>query len=176
MINSQLRQCYAGMKPAQWGEALRFAAVAVAIRPQSPGAHHNLGMTLLELGKLNEAATEFRKAIFLKPGYVAAQYNLAIALQKLGKSDEALAAFRETVHFKSDEAMFYAALGQFLNEMGAVDEAITALKKAIRLKPDEAGFHNNLALSSVTQSTTTREPSPPSKRPSASNRTRPCSP
>ena len=41
-----------------------------------PKPHSNLGITLKELGKLEEAETSYRKAIELKPDYAEASQQL----------------------------------------------------------------------------------------------------
>ena len=43
-------------------------------------SHYNLGITLQELGRLEEAETSHRKAIALKPNYANAYYSLGLLL------------------------------------------------------------------------------------------------
>ena len=52
----------------------------------------NLGTTLGELGRLDEAEASYSKAIALKPDYTEAHCNLGI-LQKLGRLDAAEASY-----------------------------------------------------------------------------------
>ena len=46
---------------------LRRLEQAIALKPDYAEAHNNLGITLRELGKLDEAEASYRKAIALKP-------------------------------------------------------------------------------------------------------------
>ena len=42
---------------------------AVTLSPQDPEAHSNMGVTLKELGRLDEAEASYNQAIALKPDY-----------------------------------------------------------------------------------------------------------
>ena len=143
MINSQLGQCYSRMKRPELGEALRFYTTAVAIRPQSPGAHLNLGLSLADVGRFSDAVTEFRTAILLKSDYGAAHYQLGITLQKLGKSADAVAALREANRLNPGSVNVHLWTSRALDDMGQLDEAIAGFREVIRLgraAPDTVGL------------------------------------
>jgi Flp pilus assembly protein TadD len=53
-------------------------------------AHNNLGITLRELGKLEEAEASYTQAIALKPDFAAAHANLGDVLLKKGLHREGL--------------------------------------------------------------------------------------
>ena len=55
--NKELGMALAQRQPRQLNEAIRFLTVAVALRPESPGARLKLGFALAERGRLNEATT-----------------------------------------------------------------------------------------------------------------------
>ena len=67
-------------------------------------AHNNLGNTLKELGRLDEAEASYTQAIALKPDFAAAHSNLGNTLKALGRLDEAEASFRQTIALKADFA------------------------------------------------------------------------
>jgi serine/threonine protein kinase/Flp pilus assembly protein TadD len=133
-------------RPPRLEEALHFAAVAVALRPGSPGARINLGLLQDKLGRVDEAIDELTEALRLKPDDGDAHCNLGIALVKKGRVDEAIEALREAIRLNKDDAEYHANLGSALKEKGKLDEAIDECREAIRLKEDVAAFHNNLAL------------------------------
>lgn len=56
-------------------------------------AHNNLGVLLLEQGKLYEAAGEFEWARRLMPGHPDPRVNLALTLERAGKTEDALASY-----------------------------------------------------------------------------------
>src|SRR5262249_1830704 len=53
-INHALGSCLYVMKPPQLDEAIRFYTAAMVIRPQSPGAHNNVGNALMAKGQPDE--------------------------------------------------------------------------------------------------------------------------
>ncbi len=48
----------------------------LALVPNFPDAHNNLGITLSDLGRLDEAVSHFERALALKPDLVRAHNNL----------------------------------------------------------------------------------------------------
>ena len=51
-------------------------ALAIRLKPDNAEAHNNLGVSLNDQGKLDEAIAEYREAIRLKPEHVEAHNNL----------------------------------------------------------------------------------------------------
>jgi serine/threonine protein kinase/Flp pilus assembly protein TadD len=131
-------------QPPRLEEAIRFFTAAVVLRPQSPGAHTNLGAALRDKGQLDEAITEHRAAIRLNKDHAVAHTNLGLALQTKGQWDEAIAEYRAAIRLNKDDALAHNNLGAALYAKGQWDEAIAACRTAIRLKKDYAEAHNNL--------------------------------
>ena len=59
-----------------WESALRYFEKALEIDPNLAEAHYNLGITLKELGRLDDAEASFTQAIAMKPNYAEAQHSL----------------------------------------------------------------------------------------------------
>ena len=70
--------------------------------PDSAAALHNLGKTLQELGRLDEAEASYRQAIVLQPNYAEAYNNLGVALEKLNKYEEAIEKFEKAILSKKN--------------------------------------------------------------------------
>ncbi|MDB9699287.1 tetratricopeptide repeat protein, partial [Candidatus Pelagibacter sp.] len=116
------------------------------LKPDFAEAHYNLGITLKELGKLDEAEESYRKAIALKPDYAEVHYNLGITLKELGKIDEAEESYRKAITFKPDYAETHNNLGGTLKEQGRLNEAEVSYRQAIILKPEYTEAYNNLGV------------------------------
>ena len=84
---------------------------AIALKPDLAEAHSNLGNTLQELGRLDEAVDSLSQAITLKPDLAEAHNNLGVTLQKLGRLDEAVASYLEATALKTDYVEAYVNLG-----------------------------------------------------------------
>jgi serine/threonine-protein kinase len=130
--------------PPERDEAIRFLTAATALRPESPGAHTNLGVALDKNRQFDEAIASHRKAIELNPKYAAAHNNLGIALAGKGKVDEAIASFRKAIDLDPKDASLHNNLGNALKDRGQYDEAIANFKKAVELDPKDAMAHFNL--------------------------------
>ena len=63
---------------------------SVQLAPQDAEARYNLGGTLTELGRLEEAEASYKQAIAFKPDYAEAHNNLGIILKECRKYEEAI--------------------------------------------------------------------------------------
>ncbi len=125
-------------------EALNANQTAVKLSPQDAEAHNNLGNTLKELERLDEAECSYKQAIDLSPNYAEAHCNLGIVLHALGKLDKAEASYKQAASLKPDFPEAYGNLGITLQEAGRFNEAETSYKQAIELSPNYAEAHSNL--------------------------------
>src|SRR5262249_15744346 len=66
---------------------------ALPVRPDSFAALNNLGLTLIDQGKLDDAVAVFRRAVDLDPESPHAHYNLGVALGAQNKLDEAIVEY-----------------------------------------------------------------------------------
>jgi tetratricopeptide (TPR) repeat protein len=146
-LNDNLCAFFDEVQPPQVEEVLRFAAVAVALRPDCPGAHLNLGAALAERGMLDQAIAEFRAAILLRKESPEAQDNLGIALSRKGAPDQAIAELRAAIDINSQYAKAYHDLGVVLDGGGQVDTAIDAYRQAIAIDPRYAMAYYGLGNS-----------------------------
>ena len=125
-------------------QAIHYFAIAVALRPASPGARLNFGSALYEKGQLEEAIAEFREAIRLKKDLPLAHNNLGLSLKAKGLLDDAIEAYHKAIDLDPKCAPAHVNLGNALREKGRLDDAIAEYREAIRIKPDSAEAHYNL--------------------------------
>jgi tetratricopeptide (TPR) repeat protein len=87
-------------------QALERYLQVVEIDPQHSDGWNNLGVTLCELNRHEEAVAAFEESVRLNRGNVRAIYNLADCLSELGRDDESRKQWRE--YLKYDQSTEFA--------------------------------------------------------------------
>jgi SAM-dependent methyltransferase len=105
-----LRDAAALLRHGRAAEAVAAYRRIVKAHPESPEAHHNLGVALRAEGLSEEAVAAYRRAIELRPGYAAAHHNLGNALDAAGRPMEALKHHFQAFRLARDRADFAQAL------------------------------------------------------------------
>jgi tetratricopeptide (TPR) repeat protein len=118
----------------------------LARNPNFELGHNNLGIALRQRGQVDEAITEYQKAVALDPYYVDAHYNLGIALSLEGRLDEAVAEYQKAIKIDPGNALVHNNLAITFAQKGRLDEAIAEYQKALAINPDYAEGHNNLGM------------------------------
>jgi serine/threonine-protein kinase len=145
-VNHDLGMALREVKPPERDEAVRFLTATVALRPESPGAHCNLGQALRGKGQLDAALASYQKALALDPKYAAALCNLGVAQADKGQLDAAIASFKKAIDLDPKAAKTHCNLGVALANKGQVDAALARFTQAITLDPTLADAHNNLGV------------------------------
>ena len=99
-------------------------------------AHNNLGVVLLNQGRLYEAAEEFDWARRLMPGHPDPRINLGVALERGGKVDDALEAYASAIEVYPGHLSAIQALAQLQIRAGIQDEYTDELLKEIVYRGD----------------------------------------
>jgi tetratricopeptide (TPR) repeat protein/serine/threonine protein kinase len=145
-INIELAGLLYQLQPSRLEEAAHYTGIAVALRPQSPGARNNLGAVLYQLGKRDEGIAEYHKAIELDPGFAGAYCNLGVALNDQGKRDAAIAAYQKAIELAPRHFGAHNNLGHIFLGQGKRDEAIAEFHKAIAINPRFWNAYHNLGM------------------------------
>ena len=124
-------------------EALWRATVAV--NPGSWRAQNNLGIALLQKGRLDEAILYDQRALKLEPDSAEIHNNLASAFLQEGRLDEAITHYQAALKTQPDFAVAHNNLGNLLRQKGQVQEALAHYKRAVELQPDLTQAYCNLA-------------------------------
>jgi tetratricopeptide (TPR) repeat protein len=145
-INEELSLCLSSLQPPKYDDAARFATAAVAIRPQSPGAHYSLGRVLRKKGSLKEAQAELETALRIRPKFSLAHNCLGNLSKDRGLLDQAISSYKNAIDLQPNVAMYHINLGAVLQEKGLADEASAQFRRTIELDPEFAEPHFNLGL------------------------------
>jgi tetratricopeptide (TPR) repeat protein len=118
----------------------------VAKNPNSWAAYNNLGTTLWQSGRAQEAIAYWEQALRIKPDYPEAHNNLASPLAQAGRFNEAIEHYEQALQTKPDYVEVHHNLGLILAHVGRLAEAIGHYEQAVRIKPDYVEAHYDLAV------------------------------
>jgi protein O-GlcNAc transferase len=103
-----------------------------------------LGNALKALGRLDEAAASYRKAIATKPNNAEAYNNLGNLLEDMNKLSDAITCYQKTLILIPDHVDALNNLGSVFRNQGKFEQAVDCYKKALELKPDYSEVYSNL--------------------------------
>ena len=106
--------------------------------------YHNLGNSLQESGRFDEAVAAYKKAVELNPNFSWSYHSLGDVLLKLEKWEEAVAAYKKAVELNPDFSWSYHNLGDALLKLRQWEEAAAAYRCEIALNSDFAWSFCNL--------------------------------
>jgi tetratricopeptide (TPR) repeat protein len=129
-----------------WHDSRALYVHALAVTTGNHLADGNLGLLLLEEGKVEDAMVHFRAAVEARPASPKAHVNLGVGLATLGRHAEALREYETAVRLDPRLPVAHYNLGLELSEHGRVEDAASHYETAIRLDPDYAPPHVNLGL------------------------------
>jgi len=104
-----------------------------------------MGNTLRELGRLEEAAKHYTKALKLKPEFPEALHSFGITLTHLNKPKEAADAIRKSLQLNPNNAPAYCDLGHAYWKVERMAEATECFVRALKIDPEFSAAHTNMA-------------------------------
>ena len=128
-------------------EALRDYEAALAVEPRNPSAHHNRGVVLEKLGRLEDAVEAFDAAVDCGGDRTrgAALYARALVLEKLNKYRAAKASFDGAVAATPKDAEYHHSRGTNARHRGDHAAAVAAFSAALKLDPHHRTARANRA-------------------------------
>jgi tetratricopeptide (TPR) repeat protein len=138
------RQC------AQYVDLETLWRTTLAKNPDAWLAHNNLGNSLLQAGRIDEAVSHFQRAVEINPNSPEAHNNLGNRLRQMGRTSESLAQLEKAVEIDPKYAEGHNNLGNTLLAMGRAQDAIAHFNRALEIDPVYAEAHNNLGNALLT--------------------------
>jgi tetratricopeptide (TPR) repeat protein len=137
-LNFQLAWNLEVLSRPRHDDAVRFLAVATALRPRHGPTHGYLARSLMALGRAEEAIWEYRRAIELKPDSLRASNDLAWILAtsvdpRFRDPPSAVALARKAAKQAPRDPQVRNTLGVALYRAGDWSAAIEALEESSRL-------------------------------------------
>lgn len=108
---------------------------------------NNLGVTLVENGRVAEAVSHYHEALKIAPNDPLVHNNLGMALALLGNTQDAIIHYSEALRIKPDYAEAHNNLGIVLAQQGRLQEAAAQFSAAVQLEPSNSAASDNLKAS-----------------------------
>ncbi len=105
--------------------------------PGNPQAHVHLAKALMEMGEIDIAQAEFRKAIEIDSTHSSAFFPMANIMRQQGKLDRALFYLRLGASLSMETPDVLSSMGAVYVEKGEPDSAIQVLEQALELNPKD---------------------------------------
>lgn len=83
-------------------EAERLLMAAIAADPFNGDARNNLGVIMMESGRLYEAALQFEGARKVKPDHPDPRMNLGLTFERAGRIDDAITAYQGALEVQGE--------------------------------------------------------------------------
>ncbi|HZI82776.1 MAG TPA: tetratricopeptide repeat protein [Casimicrobiaceae bacterium] len=114
--------------------------------PSSPAAAAllNEALDLHRAGRLEDAASIYRRLLADDPGHADAAHLLGLVHFRNHDFDSAIRLIREAIEREPDNPIFQGNLGNVLKDAARPAEAVAAYRRALELDPRYAEIHNNL--------------------------------
>ena len=119
------------------GEGEEVLREAITASPQDAGLHHELGLTLSRLKRLDEALGELRRAAELEPERARYAYVYAVGLKSAGRRDQAMTVLKEILAGHSGHRDTLLALISFSREAGDFNTALQYAEQLNRAEPGD---------------------------------------
>lgn len=101
------------------------------VKPNATPLHYNLGNTLKEQGRFDEALRCYNRVLKIEPDHIGAHSNLGNMFEEQGRLDEALRCYNRILKIEPDHAGAHNNLGNILGRKGRYDEAIRHYQQAL---------------------------------------------
>ncbi|KPJ65298.1 hypothetical protein AMJ44_10555 [candidate division WOR-1 bacterium DG_54_3] len=129
-----------------WKEGTALWSDCVLKSPNKARPHYNLGTAYQKKDMLDEAISEYKRALSITPHIAEAHINIGNVYEKKDMLDEAISEYKRALVIKPRYAKAHSNLGSAYGRKGMLDEAILKFKKAITINPNYAKAHYNLGL------------------------------
>jgi Flp pilus assembly protein TadD len=128
-----------------FAEAVKHYEIAMKTM-DTPRIHRNYAQALFNLGRFEQAVTEYRKAILVMSNDPNILNEFGYTLAHTGKFDEAMTLYNKALRISPDNINVHLNLGAALTGSGKFEEALKEYEKILLLQPQNAVAHNDFGV------------------------------
>jgi protein O-mannosyl-transferase len=146
IILSLIVACYSIMTYARnfvWKDEFTLWNDTVYKSPNKARPYNNRGNAYKTKGNIDQAISDYNKAMEVDPNLVEAYNNRGNAYQTKGNLDQAILDYNKAIEIKPNYADAYNNRGNAYQAKGNLDQAILDCSRAIEIKPNLAKAYNN---------------------------------
>ncbi len=129
---------------AYWKDTETVLTHALACTTRNLTSHQTLAAWLERHGRVDEAITQYEKALEIDTANAEAHRHVAALLVNRGRFVEAIPHYGKASDLDPNDAESLNSIGLAFGKLGRMDLAITGFEKAIAVKPDFAEAYDNL--------------------------------
>jgi Flp pilus assembly protein TadD len=129
---------------SHWKSSMTLFEHALRVTSDNSRIHNNLGITLIQQGKVHEAISQYKEALRIDPYFAIAHYNIGVALTEQGNVQEAIPHYNEALKIDPNYAAAHNKLGMIRFRQERYQEAFFHFSEALRLKPGHAEVYINI--------------------------------
>jgi protein O-mannosyl-transferase len=149
-IDPQCARCQRGLGVSRHAAGVSAAAVdplrrAIALRPELPEFHADLGLILLWLDRAGEAVPHLERASVAFPANSELRARFGAALVQSGRLDDGQRQLEGVLRHRPEHVEALTMMGFALAESGRAHEAVAFFERAVRRAPTAPGAHLGLA-------------------------------
>jgi tetratricopeptide (TPR) repeat protein len=134
-----------------WKDGLTLWSKTVKSSPGSSIAHGSLGHAYQDLGRLEEAVEEYKRAIAINQDDYKAHYNLGTVYDQQGRLDLSIGSYQRSILANPAYANAHFNIGIIYQKLGQLDKAIGHFSKVTELDPADYEARNNLGVAFAIQ-------------------------
>lgn len=126
----------------KYQEAIEVCNKIIAVTP-SVSAYNNRGLAYSNLGFIDNAIKDYKKAIEIDATASQAYYNLAFEYEKKSMYNDALKLLEKANSLEPNNAQYLEEIGKCYDDMRNYEKSLEYHNKAIILNPSNAIAYNN---------------------------------
>ncbi|KDO35294.1 hypothetical protein SPRG_00143 [Saprolegnia parasitica CBS 223.65] len=113
----------------------RVARIALLTKRGGPAHYNELGLALMQAGKLDDAYDQLQNAVALQPSFGPAHINLSAVKAKRGHFKEAIRHCEDALKYLPNDPSVHRNMAKLLEAVGRTAESLTHNQAALRLAP-----------------------------------------
>ncbi|PQJ95918.1 tetratricopeptide repeat protein [Chromatium okenii] len=125
-------------------DSLNFLLKAVQLNPKDAECLNNLGNTLQNLNRPNEALDCYKRSLEIGADYAAAYNSVGVTLESINRIEEAIDNYRRALALDPNLSDAFSNLGVALRKIQRLSEALDCFQRALKVDPDNVKVYNNI--------------------------------